>query len=127
MTREDGKTWYGELFHATVWNGAFKTAGLPRRRKIDGEHALRHFYASTALAGGVSIRELAEYLGHEDAATTLRIYAHMMPSSHHRARQAVDAVFGATGKRQTAYERPGDAEDSVFGPRITCAAAVDLD
>ena len=38
------------------------------------------------LAGGVSIKELAEYLGHKDPAFTLRVYAHMLPSSYDRAR-----------------------------------------
>ena len=34
-------------------------------------HALRHFYASTLLSRAVSIKELAEYLGHADAGFTL--------------------------------------------------------
>lgn len=42
------------------------------------------------LAGGVSVKELAEYLGHADPGFTLRVYAHMMPGSHDRARRAVD-------------------------------------
>ena len=43
-------------------------------------HALRHYYASVLLAGGVDVRALSEYLGHHDPAITLRIYAHLMPS-----------------------------------------------
>ena len=54
-----------------------------------GMHTLRHYYASVTLADGVNIKELAEYLGHHDPAFTLRMYAHMLPSSHARARQAV--------------------------------------
>jgi integrase len=42
------------------------------------------------LAAGVSVKELAEYLGHADPAFTLRVYAHMMPGSHDRARRAID-------------------------------------
>ena len=38
------------------------------------------------LAGGVPIKELAEYLGHSDPAFTLRVYAHMLPCPHDRAR-----------------------------------------
>ena len=53
-------------------------------------HQLRHYYASVMLAGGVSVKELAEYLGHADPGFTLRVYAHMMPGSHDRARRAVD-------------------------------------
>ncbi|MPZ80723.1 MAG: integrase [Actinophytocola sp.] len=42
----------------------------------------------------VSIKELAEYLGHSDPGFTLRTYTHLLPSSHERARMAVDGVFG---------------------------------
>jgi integrase len=68
--------------------------GRRRRHNTDrktGMHALRHYYASVCLADGVSIRDLAEFLGHSDPAFTPRIYAHPMPSSHERARRAIDA------------------------------------
>ena len=45
------------------------------------------------LAGGVSIKELAEYLGHADPAFTLRVYAHLLPSSHDRARAVINDRF----------------------------------
>ena len=61
----------------------------------EGVHQLRHYYASVMLAGGVSIRELAEYLGHSDPAFTLRVYAHMLPSSHDRARVVINDHFAA--------------------------------
>ncbi|GAA0936348.1 site-specific integrase [Actinocorallia libanotica] len=60
----------------------------------EGTHQLRHYYASITLAGGVSIKELAEYLGHSDPAFTLRRYAHMLPSSHERARSVINEHFG---------------------------------
>lgn len=55
-------------------------------------------YCSTTVvqrveAGGVSIKELAEYLGHADPAFTLRVYAHTLPCSHDRARAAIDERF----------------------------------
>ncbi|WP_143539435.1 integrase [Saccharopolyspora spinosa] len=56
-----------------------------------GMHALRHFYASVTLADCVNIKELGEYLGHHDPGFTLRTYAHMLLSSHERARRAIDA------------------------------------
>ncbi|MGN9783590.1 tyrosine-type recombinase/integrase [Nonomuraea sp. ZG12] len=58
-----------------------------RRERL---HQLRHYYASVMLAGGVSAKELAEYLGHAVPGFTLRVYAHMMPGFHDRAGQAVD-------------------------------------
>ncbi|WP_084316958.1 tyrosine-type recombinase/integrase [Actinospica robiniae] len=57
----------------------------------DVMHALRHYYAGVLLADGVSIRELAEYLGHSDPRFTLRTYIHMLPDSHERAIKAINA------------------------------------
>lgn len=42
---------------------------------------MRHFYASVALASGVSVKEPAEYLGHHDPGYMLRIYTHLIPSA----------------------------------------------
>jgi integrase len=64
----------------------------PARRSTSFDQ-LRHYYASVMLAGGVSIGELAEYLG-ADPVATLRAYAHLLPSAHGRARAAVDTRFG---------------------------------
>jgi len=61
-----------------------------------GMHALRHFYASALLDGGESIKAVSEYLGHSNAALTLRIYAHLMPSSQERTRKAIAAVYDET-------------------------------
>ncbi|MGW2865019.1 tyrosine-type recombinase/integrase [Streptomyces sp. NPDC001205] len=58
-----------------------------------GMHALRHFYASALLDGGESIKAVSEYLGHSNAALTLRIYAHLMPSSQERTRTAIATVY----------------------------------
>ncbi|MGH3515219.1 MAG: tyrosine-type recombinase/integrase [Pseudonocardiaceae bacterium] len=56
-------------------------------------HALRHFYASTLLARGDTIKELADYLGHSDPGFTLRTYTHLLPSSHEQARRAAGSLF----------------------------------
>ena len=58
-----------------------------------GRHQLRHYYANMQLSGGTNIRELADYLGHHDPSFTLRVYGHLQPDSHERARRAVDAKF----------------------------------
>lgn len=54
-----------------------------------GMHALRHFYASVLLDAGESIKAVSEYLGHSDPGLTLKVYAHLMPSSQDRARNAI--------------------------------------
>jgi integrase len=87
-----------------VWKPALASAGVipapetdwrGRRRyattRKEGPHQLRHFYASVMLAGGVSVKELAQFLGHKDEAFTLRVYTHLLPSSHDRARQVMDS------------------------------------
>lgn len=61
-------------------------------------HALRHFYASVLLDAGVSIKALAEHLGHSDPGFTLRVYTHLMPSSEGRSRRAIDGLFGDEGQ-----------------------------
>ncbi|MGW4524184.1 tyrosine-type recombinase/integrase [Amycolatopsis sp. NPDC004378] len=97
VTGEAGRLYTGDLFTKVVWQGGFREAKITHRGRADGMHALRHFYASTLLSRAVSIKELAEYLGHADAGFTLRTYTHLVPSSHQRARQAIDAVFGRPG------------------------------
>ncbi|WP_285501805.1 site-specific integrase [Actinokineospora sp. NBRC 105648] len=94
---EHGRLYSGDLFNKTIWAGAFRRAGLKPAKQVDGMHALRHFYASVLLAQGVSVKELATYLGHADAGFTLRVYTHLVPSSHERARLAVDSVFAPPG------------------------------
>ncbi len=83
----------GDAFNWRHWVPAFTRAGLAYVQGNDGMHALRHFYASTLLARGVTIKELADYLGHSDPGFTLRTYTHLLPSSHEQARRAVDSLF----------------------------------
>ncbi|HEV2377570.1 MAG TPA: site-specific integrase [Streptosporangiaceae bacterium] len=102
----DGAHIKSRNYSEVVWKPALVKAGLipepttdrrTRRRYVttrrEGIHQLRHYYASVMLAGGVSIKELAEYLGHSDPAFTLRVYAHMLPCSHDRARAVINERF----------------------------------
>ncbi|MYU57215.1 site-specific integrase [Streptomyces celluloflavus] len=59
-----------------------------------GMHALRHFYASALLDGGESVKAVSGYLGNSDPGLTLRVYAHLMPSSQERTRKAIASVYG---------------------------------
>jgi integrase len=79
-------------FNTYVWKKALVAAGIDPVRE-NGCHALRHFYASTLLDAGESIKALSEYLGHADPGFTLRTYTHLMPSSDERTRRAIDAVL----------------------------------
>ncbi|GAA3111655.1 hypothetical protein GCM10010530_38250 [Kribbella aluminosa] len=100
----DGKHIRARTYDELVWKPALYYAGVIAEPKTDrrgrrqyassrenGMHALRHYFASITLADGVNIKELAEYLGHSNPGFTLRLYTHMLPSSHERARKAVDS------------------------------------
>jgi integrase len=95
------------FFNRHVWKRALVTAGVPATRD-NGMHAARHYYASTLLEDGVNVRAVAEYLGHNDPGFTLRVYAHLMPSSDDRARKAVDRALTDPGgeRRSTAHVAP---------------------
>jgi integrase len=97
----DGKHIRARNYDESVWKPALATAGVIPPPTVDsrgrrhyvtdrktGLHALRHHYASVTLHDGVNVKELAEYLGHHDPGFTLRMYTHLLPSSHDRARQA---------------------------------------
>ncbi|MEV4451291.1 tyrosine-type recombinase/integrase [Streptomyces mirabilis] len=79
-------------FNEKAWRPALDRASVPRGR-VNGMHALRHFYASVLLDAGESIKALSEYLGHHDPGFTLRTYTHLMPSSEKRTREAVNRAF----------------------------------
>jgi integrase len=81
-------------------------------------HALRHHFASLLLDAGESIRALADYLGHSDPGFTLRIYAHVMPSSEARARRAVDDALGTSCVTNASRVAPEDSLSQVSAPRL---------
>jgi integrase len=71
------------------WKGALKRAGLRPELRF---HDLRHFTATSMLAGGVDIPTASAYLGHANAAITLTVYAHAVPQ---RLQAGADAIAKA--------------------------------
>jgi integrase len=105
FTTPAGAVLHPATFNSVAWRAACRRAGIGHGARQDGMHALRHYYASVLLAGGVDVRALSEYLGHHDPAITLRIYAHLMPSAETRALRAVeDALAGEDHGPQTAQD-----------------------
>jgi integrase len=104
FTTASGQVLNSSTFNTVAWRPARRAAGIGSHDGGDGSHALRHYYASTLLSGGVDVRALSEYLGHHDPAITLRIYAHLMPSAEARALRAVeDALAGEDHGPRTAH------------------------
>jgi integrase len=95
FTRSNGKAIARNNFNLSVWKPARLAAGVEDSRD-NGMHVLRHTYASALLEDGVSIKALADYLGHADPGFTLRTYTHLMPTTEDRARQAIDRALGNT-------------------------------
>jgi hypothetical protein len=132
----DELVWRPALFYAGVIAEP-KTDRRGRRQYVssreNGMHALRHYFASITLADGVNIKELAEYLGHRNPKFTLRLYTHMLPSSHERARKAVDSRLSrlfslkshGAGRRTLPHDLLGAGRRPVPQPTsnqpLTCA------
>ncbi|EWM19618.1 traSA:integrase fusion protein [Kutzneria sp. 744] len=116
LTTGRNDAWRASMFGDEVWRPAFAAAGLNYAKQEDGTHALRHLFASHMLAQGVSIKELAEYLGHASEAFTLRTYVHLMPSSHVRARQAINNLFRPCIEPAGSEDQVVNAT-SLHGPR----------
>jgi integrase len=73
------------------WRLAAESAGAPGLRY----HDLRHTFASTLLSRGVSIKAVADWLGHASPTVTLATYAHLMPTDDEVARGVLDEVLSA--------------------------------
>lgn len=71
------------------WRRACRAAGAPGL----GYHSLRHTFASTLLSRGVSVKAVADWLGHSSPTITLATYAHLMPADEEVARAVLDAAF----------------------------------
>jgi integrase len=72
----------------------------------EGYHQLRHFYASTLIAAGESVKVVQEQLGHSSATITLDTYGHLFLESEDKTRAAVDAALG----RPAAYPSRADGQ-----------------
>ncbi len=71
------------------WRRAVEAAGVPGLKC----RALRHTFASTLLSRGVSVKAVADWLGHSSPVITLSTYAHLMPADEEVARAVLDAAL----------------------------------
>lgn len=69
---------------------AARKAGLPPQFI---PHSLRHCFASAALARGIPITDVTQWLGHRSIEVTYRIYRLLMPSAWDQARTALDQAY----------------------------------
>lgn len=76
---------------SAMFAGACCRAGLPAWAT---PHDLRHFYASSLIRSGASVKVIQARLGHSSAKTTLDVYGHLFPDEEDRTRQAMDDLLG---------------------------------
>lgn len=100
-------------FNRNYWKAALKAADVPFGRYENGMHELRHFFASVLLDQGESIKAVAEWLGHSDAAFTLQTYTHLMPSSDTRTKKVIGKVYDR--KRKRVGDDPATTQSTAGG------------
>jgi integrase len=70
----------------------------------------RFAIASTLLSRGVSVKAVADWLGHASPTFTLATYAHLMPADEEGARAVLDAALAPdSGECAPDVHRPGAA------------------
>lgn len=60
-------------------------------------HALRHSHVSALISAGLDVLTVSQRIGHANAATTLKVYAHRFAAREDKAAEAIEAAFGAKG------------------------------
>lgn len=106
--REHIETYGGETVvtdelggHSSSW--AIERAIRARRTKVPGLpdgfrfHDLRHYFGSTLLAEGCSVKVVQSQMRHASATTTLNTYGHLLPDGNEKARAAIDKAMTARG------------------------------
>jgi integrase len=78
-------------WRSDAWTPAVRAAGLEHR----SPYALRHTFATFAIAAGVSLFELARFMG-TSVEQIDRTYGHLLPDALERTREAIDAYCGDT-------------------------------
>jgi integrase len=77
-------------WRADHWTPAVRAAGLAHRPP----YALRHTFAAFSIAAGVSLYELARFMG-TSVEQIDRTYGHLLPDTLERARVALDSFLAS--------------------------------
>ncbi|HET8944447.1 MAG TPA: site-specific integrase [Dehalococcoidia bacterium] len=84
-----------------------------------GFHCLRHTFASVQLDSRENPVAVSKWLGHADAAITLRVYGHFLPEADGRGRQAMDAWFSSNAASAPSSPDAPQGVDSIAGERLS--------
>ena len=83
--------WDRPLQHANFYKAVYRPAVLRARRMFPTAalpaglrfHSLRHTYASLCGEAGISVRQVAAFMGHANATITEHIYTHVYKKADH--------------------------------------------
>lgn len=92
FTNAIGRPLDGDYMRKKSFAALLDRAGLPPMRF----HDLRHAAATILMSDGVPVKAISEMLGHSDITTTLRIYAHVLPTAHDQAAASMDRQLGGS-------------------------------
>lgn len=113
VTNRNASAVRANMWNENYWKRALAAAGvIPEPEKVPrktgrgnrlvygaaheyGFHCLRHTFASVQLDARENPVAVSKWLGHADAAITLRVYGHFLPEADGRGRQAMDAWFAS--------------------------------
>lgn len=113
VTNRNGSAVRANMWNEHYWKRALAAAGIiPEAQKVKrktgrgnrlvyvaahdlGFHCLRHTFASVQLDARENPVAVSKWLGHADAAITLKVYGHFLPEADGRGRQAMDAWFAS--------------------------------
>lgn len=98
---------------AAAFAATRRECGLPEGVTF---HSLRHTHASWLVANGCDLKTLSERLGHADEATTLRIYAHLIPGRDSAAASLFEEVRRRAGDAGGAV--PADCQRDAGGATL---------
>lgn len=94
----------GRIIHPDSFSGWFrsfiKANGFPEDIHV---HSLRHTNATIQIANGSSVTTVAGYLGHANANTTTKIYAHAIQEAQAAAAEMLDDILNPTIKPQVRH------------------------
>lgn len=106
----------------TAWAQSLRRAGITRRIRL---YDLRHWYASTLIAGGADIKAASELMGHSSPMTTLRTYYHLLEN---QKRQALDHLtiptlegFKSSETKSAADKHPGKPSPQIDTKLTKCS------
>lgn len=114
FTSQRGLLLRHQSFMRQAWRPALALAGLPEKLT---PHSLRHTCASILVSQGADPVQVQKHLGHEDVATTLRLYRHLFEREQDELGAKLDALADGVRRSEVSQTVPKLSRAVVELPR----------